>query len=297
MSPERLEGKEADARGDIFSFGCVLLEMLTGRRAFTGDKPAQLISAIVTKDPLASAPLVSPPSSRAGERYPSLPGKTSRGPVSNRARPGVRPGGALRRFGNFSHGACADARWRSSVPGLGRCGVAGGGPSRRIRAATLESLGRATKDDTRPPPPDKTSFNTVAVSPDGRQLALTARDTSGTIQLWVRAMDSLSARPLAGTEGAVFPFWSPDSRFIAITAGSILKRIEPPASRGESPLQQGFALRNDQRETAYAGCVESLTLVPQQSLCVRRIQDEALAVIAAVVPGNLGGAIQDARSY
>jgi len=110
-------------------------------------------------------------------------------------------------------------------------------------------------------------------------------------------MDSLSARPLAGTEGAVFPFWSSDSRFIAITAGSILKRIEPPASRGESPLQQGFALRNDQHETAYAGCVESLTLVPQQSLCVRRIQDEALAVITAVVPGNLGGAIQDARSY
>ena len=57
MSPEQAQGKEADARSDIFSFGCVLLEMLTGKRAFTGDTPADLISAIMTRDPLASAPL------------------------------------------------------------------------------------------------------------------------------------------------------------------------------------------------------------------------------------------------
>ena len=60
MSPEQAQGKDADARSDLFSFGCILLEMLTGQRAFTGGTPADLISAILTKDPLASAPLATP---------------------------------------------------------------------------------------------------------------------------------------------------------------------------------------------------------------------------------------------
>jgi Tol biopolymer transport system component len=74
-------------------------------------------------------------------------------------------------------------------------------------------------------PPEKSSFAQIAISPDGRHLAFTAA-TGGNVQLWVRALDSTEARPLAGTQGAIYPFWSPDSRFIAFFADGRLKKIE-----------------------------------------------------------------------
>ncbi len=74
-------------------------------------------------------------------------------------------------------------------------------------------------------PPEKSSFGQIAVSPDGRHLAFTAA-TGGNVQLWVRALDSTEARPLAGTQGAIYPFWSPDNRFIGFFAEGRLKKIE-----------------------------------------------------------------------
>src|SRR5262245_63629268 len=74
-------------------------------------------------------------------------------------------------------------------------------------------------------PPENSSFGQIAVSPDGRHLAFTAA-TGGLVQLWVRALDSTDARPLAGTQGARQPFWSPDSRYIGFFAGGQLKKTE-----------------------------------------------------------------------
>ena len=74
-------------------------------------------------------------------------------------------------------------------------------------------------------PPEKSSFEQIAISPDGRWLAFTAA-TGAKVQLWVRALDTLEARPLAGTEGAAHPFWSPDSHSIGFFAGTKLKKIE-----------------------------------------------------------------------
>jgi Tol biopolymer transport system component len=76
-------------------------------------------------------------------------------------------------------------------------------------------------------PPEKSSFDHIAVSPNGRWLAFTAT-TGGRVQLWVRAFDAADAKPLAGTEGASFPFWSPDSRFIGFFVPGKLKKIEVP---------------------------------------------------------------------
>src|SRR5262249_48930437 len=76
-------------------------------------------------------------------------------------------------------------------------------------------------------PPEKSSFSQIAVSPNGHHLAFTAA-TGGKIQLWVQALDSTKARALAGTQGATYPFWSPDSRFIGFFADGRLKKVEVP---------------------------------------------------------------------
>ena len=91
-------------------------------------------------------------------------------------------------------------------------------------------------------PPDKSSWvatlgapagsNSGTISPDGRTLAFVATDTTGKPVLWVRPIDSFDARPLAGTDGASFPFWSPDSRFLAFFTQTRLKRV--PADGGPS---------------------------------------------------------------
>jgi hypothetical protein len=73
-------------------------------------------------------------------------------------------------------------------------------------------------------PPEKTSFNEIAVSPDERSVAFTARDAAGTVQLWIRPLDSLTAQALGGTKGASMPFWSPDSRWIGFFAEGKLKK-------------------------------------------------------------------------
>jgi hypothetical protein len=89
------------------------------------------------------------------------------------------------------------------------------------------------------PPPEKASFSSpVAVSPDGRRLAYGAIPDGGKSHLWVRSLDSLTAQPLAGTEGATQPFWSPDDRFLGFFAEGKLKRIE--ASGGP---RSHFAMR------------------------------------------------------
>jgi Tol biopolymer transport system component len=88
-------------------------------------------------------------------------------------------------------------------------------------------------------PPEKSSFGQIAVSPDGRLLAFTAA-TGGNVQLWVRALDSTEAKPLAGTQGARFPFWSPDSRFIGFFADSQLKKIEATGGPVQSLCELPF---------------------------------------------------------
>src|SRR5437867_7974627 len=75
-------------------------------------------------------------------------------------------------------------------------------------------------------PPEKASFGSFAISPDGLRLAFAATDASGKTLLWIRPLDSINAQPLSGTEEATLPFWSPDSRFIGFFAAGKLKKIE-----------------------------------------------------------------------
>src|SRR6516162_918873 len=221
MAPEQLEGKEADARTDVFALGEVLYEMATARQAFAGKTKASLIAAILSAEPTPIATLqpMTPPALERlvrgclekdpDERWQAAhdvklqlrviaEGGSQAGiPIALQSKQRLRE--------KFVWGAAAIAAILAAVFAVGyhlRSPV----ERRAIRAFIL--------------PPEKTTFAPVGsgggpatISPDGRLLAFSARDESGKQLLWIRPLDSVTARILPGTEEAGYPFWSPDSQF------------------------------------------------------------------------------------
>jgi hypothetical protein len=228
MSPEQVRGQETDHRSDIFAFGVILYEMLSGQRAFRGASAIEVMNAILKEEPTELGETNTKISSQLEKLVRRCLEKQSE-----------------RRFQSaYDLGFALEALSTSSGARLETAGV---GPSRLFGQARLAwivavalllgMLGFAWAYFTRQPasdvrvfktsilPPENSSFGQIAVSPDGRLLAFTAA-TGGNVQLWVRPLDSTEAKPLVGTQGATFPFWSPDSRFIGFFADGLLKKIE-----------------------------------------------------------------------
>src|SRR5262245_23256445 len=228
MSPEQVRGQETDQRSDIFAFGVILYEMLSGQRPFRGASAIEVMNAILKEEP----PELCETNTKISPQIERLVRRCLEKRPERRFQTASDLGFALEELS-----ALSGARLEAAVVGPARLFGQARLAWAVAAALLLGMLGLTWAYFTRQPtadalemkssilPPEKTSFDQVAVSPDGRRLAFTAA-TGGKVQLWVRAFNSAEVKPLAGTEGASFPFWSPDSRFIGFFVPGKLKKIE-----------------------------------------------------------------------
>ena len=231
MAPEQLEGREADARTDIFAFGALLYEMVTGRKAFEGKSQASLVVSIMsgTPPPISAVQPMTPPSLDRVVR------------VCLAKDPDER--------WQTAQDLAAELKWIAE--GGSQVGAPAPVVARRksrerwawVAAAFFASLaaiagGRllTTREVPRKPmrfsieAPKGIAISWPRLSPDGATVAFVGADSQGTRSIWIRALDSFEPVRLEGTEGVQRPFWSPDSHYLAFFAGGQLKKV--PVSGG-----------------------------------------------------------------
>ena len=248
MSPEQARGQPLDSRSDQFSLGVVVYEMATGVRPFQRGSAADTISAILNHEPPPLTkihPELPPPLNWVVERCLAKHPEDRFGCTQDLATvlAGIRdliavaPEETVRPISRWAWVAGAASLailsvllWRSFPWGAATA------PAPTVRFdVNAPSEGAFNFDSSAPGPP--------SLSPDGRQLVFGARDSAGKSLLWVRPLDGFEARPLPGTDGASYPFWSPDTRFIAFFAEGRLKKVEvtggPIQTLGEAPSGRG----------------------------------------------------------
>ncbi|TDI37841.1 MAG: serine/threonine protein kinase [Acidobacteria bacterium] len=243
MSPEQLEGREIDARTDIFAFGAVLYEMVTGKKAFDGASEASLIAAIMESEPdsittskaldwIVRTSIAKEPD----DRWSSMHDVKLH----------------LQRLSNVDEPDATQPSRGSSVVAWSVTAVA---VAVMALVVSLMSGDRSPRRATKRfaiHPPEAATFtwrDSPEISPDGSLLAFVAESAAGIRHLWIRPLDDLEARELPGTEGAEQPFWKPDSRSLGFFAGGYMKRIEidgaAPKTLTPNPSGKGATWNRD----------------------------------------------------
>jgi len=238
MSPEQARGKKVDRRADIWAFGVVLWEMLTGRRLFDGETVTDVIAAVVTHEPdWTVLPADTPPSLRRVLERCLRRDPRSRQPDIATVRLELSDLDARTSAGEIAVPRPVDAEEVSSATRKRSLAwlavatlalVAGGVLGVTLRPRPPEA---PVVEFEVPSPPDTRYYldperpGAATVSPDGRAIAFTA-EAKGNYQLYLRALDSAVARALPGTEGAQYPFWSPDSQWLGFFDGSRIKKVQ-----------------------------------------------------------------------
>ena len=234
MAPEQLEGREADARTDIFAFGCLLYEMATGRKAFAGGTQASLISSIMKEDP--------PPISQVAPMSPPALDRVVRKCLAkdpeDRWQNAADLGSELKWIaegGGSQVGVpvpvIAPAKRRAPWMPLAAALVAaaaGFAAAWTLHRAPPAPITRTSIDI--PPQMELDRWSSIMLSPDGASLIFVATGPDGKREIWIRRMDGFAIQALPGTENGSMPFWSPDSQSIGFFADRKLKRV--PAGGG-----------------------------------------------------------------
>ena len=231
MSPEQARGKVVDRRADVWAFGCILYEMLSGKRLFDGETISDILASVLRNDPDWNAlPAEVPPGTRrllkrclardprhrlraAGDALLELESEGPQPPAPavasamRRAKPGRRETIA---WGLIAVLVVALAMVLPRV--IGR------GAGLRLRSVHME---------IRLPQGQRISaFAPATISPDGHWIAYGAEDISGVRRIWIRSLEQFEPEPLSETEGAVFPFWSPDSKSLGYFQDGTIRRMD-----------------------------------------------------------------------
>ena len=230
MSPEQARGRPLDTRADIWAFGCVLYEMLTGRRAFAGETMTDVLAAILSSEPDWSA---LPPA------LPSSVHRLLRRCLEKDPRNRLRHIGDARLELRLASTPDPVSQPAGRITPLRRALLwfgAGAAAAAGILLIYVNSIGdgegsiaeRAARVVVTPPPGVTLALrpgSAVALAPDGQRLAYTARNGDGPVQIYLRALDQFESTVIPGTDDAFHPFFSPDGRWIGFFANGKLKKV------------------------------------------------------------------------